>query len=64
MRKVEEYNIEDDKEKRTCEEAICIVSLAQMVDDIAIDKKYWDSQWYLDFKDDLNRLSIDDDRCE
>jgi len=34
----------------------------EAVDTAAVREKYWDSQWYLDFKDDLNRISVDDDR--
>lgn len=41
-----------------------IAKLADKMDKYMIKKKYWDDQWYLNWKDELNRISIDSDRTQ
>lgn len=42
--------------------AQCAVGYSRIVIDFCILRNYLDRQWYLDFKDTLNKLSLDEDR--
>lgn len=62
MRKEHEYNFGNLLEKVLYNRAKRSLKWAEQVNEEASGNGFIDNQWFLDFHDDLNKLSVDEDR--
>jgi len=62
MREINEYNFEDFYERGLCSLAAVAVDEVREINRRASENGFLDSQWLIDFHDDLNEQSIDEDR--